>query len=224
MSNPERDIWDDIEAEYITTDISLRELADKHNVSYGTLRNKSMERGWSDRRKQYREDKIRKILETQKDEAQEVRDTIDALSERVCLLAARKSAVEMTEYHQGKKPMSQAEVSGHLHIIAKAQEVLYRRLGVPPPKTTIALTDEAAFGEYQKRLAIEMGIFIREGAIGVKIIEGGGDRDGDERLALGDGNGESTEGKYVELKLKPPEFDDEPEPENPNEGDESDEG
>lgn len=33
--------WDDIKTEYITTDIGTRPLAEKHNVSYSTLRKRA---------------------------------------------------------------------------------------------------------------------------------------------------------------------------------------
>lgn len=45
--------WDDIKTEYITTDIGTRPLAEKHNVSYSTLRKRAEREKWAQKRTQY---------------------------------------------------------------------------------------------------------------------------------------------------------------------------
>lgn len=44
--------WVAIRAEYISTQISTRDLAKKHGVSYSTLRKKSEKEGWTEARKE----------------------------------------------------------------------------------------------------------------------------------------------------------------------------
>ena len=43
--------WLSIKAEYISTDISTRALAEKHGVSYATLRRRAEKEHWADERK-----------------------------------------------------------------------------------------------------------------------------------------------------------------------------
>ena len=51
--------WGAIRAEYIAGGISQRDLADKHKLSYGTLRSRAYKEGWV----QTREDTVRKFNE-----------------------------------------------------------------------------------------------------------------------------------------------------------------
>ena len=47
--------WDSIRQEYITTNISIRALAQKHKVRTRTLSDKSSKEGWVQKRKDYKE-------------------------------------------------------------------------------------------------------------------------------------------------------------------------
>lgn len=45
--------WDEIKTEYITSDISSRDLAKKHGVPYSTLNNRMSRGKWAEQRKQH---------------------------------------------------------------------------------------------------------------------------------------------------------------------------
>lgn len=46
--------WLSIETEYITSDISLRKIADKYDVSFATVRHRSKTEEWVKKRKEYK--------------------------------------------------------------------------------------------------------------------------------------------------------------------------
>lgn len=54
--------WKTIETEYITTDISHRDLAAKHGVSRSTLGQRAKTDNWSDKRSQYRAKTVSKAV------------------------------------------------------------------------------------------------------------------------------------------------------------------
>lgn len=56
--------WKQIKAAYIAGGISLRELADKHGVSFSTIQKKSMEEKWGELRKKSRRKTEEKIIDS----------------------------------------------------------------------------------------------------------------------------------------------------------------
>ena len=56
--------WKRIKAEYIAGGITLRELSEKHEVSYSTIQKKSMEEKWGNLRKKSRRKVEEKIIDT----------------------------------------------------------------------------------------------------------------------------------------------------------------
>lgn len=55
--------WKKIRAEYVTTQISYRDLAEKWDVSFTTLSRRGTEEGWVRRRKEYEEKTLKKALQ-----------------------------------------------------------------------------------------------------------------------------------------------------------------
>ena len=55
--------WEKIKAEYITTDISVRDLAQKHGVHYTTIGKKASKEGWQTQRQQQTNTTLTKILQ-----------------------------------------------------------------------------------------------------------------------------------------------------------------
>ena len=79
--------WVKIRYEYITTNISYRELAAKHNVSFTTLSKRAKREGWADRRKN-NDDKVtakalEKFSEQEAERRQNIMDTANTLLDRV---------------------------------------------------------------------------------------------------------------------------------------------
>lgn len=56
--------WKHIRTEYIASETSLRELAEKYGVSFSTIQKKSMEEKWTDLRKKKRRRAEEKIIDT----------------------------------------------------------------------------------------------------------------------------------------------------------------
>lgn len=56
--------WNKIKHEYITTDIGTRPLAQKHGVSYNTLRNRAAAEHWAQAREQYKDRVVASATET----------------------------------------------------------------------------------------------------------------------------------------------------------------
>lgn len=55
--------WVKIEVEYISTDISLKKLAEKHSIPIGTIQDKSKKNKWSEKRDEFRCKTIEKALQ-----------------------------------------------------------------------------------------------------------------------------------------------------------------
>lgn len=54
--------WNRIKTEYITTDISLRKLAQKHGIRYATVQDRSKKEGWITLRDQHRTSTVSKSI------------------------------------------------------------------------------------------------------------------------------------------------------------------
>ena len=54
--------WDNIRTEYITSDLSLKDISDKYGVSQRLVNTKSAEQGWVDQRKKYNAKVVEKAV------------------------------------------------------------------------------------------------------------------------------------------------------------------
>ena len=54
--------WDNIRTEYITSDLSLKDISDKYGVSQRLVNTKSAEQGWVDQRKNYNAKVVEKAV------------------------------------------------------------------------------------------------------------------------------------------------------------------
>lgn len=63
--------WETIQSEYVTTNVSQKELAEKHGVSVGTLRYRCAVERWGDQRRQHRDRIMEKTSERLSDAAAE---------------------------------------------------------------------------------------------------------------------------------------------------------
>ena len=61
MPRPKYD-WDNIRTEYITSDLSLKDISDKYGVSQRLVNTKSAEQGWVEQRKKYNAKVVEKAV------------------------------------------------------------------------------------------------------------------------------------------------------------------
>lgn len=100
--------WQKIKTEYITTDISLRKLAEKYGIRYATVQDRSKKEEWITLRDQHRTSTVSKILEcdtAQKvSRAENLNKAADLLLERVVALVSNGDPLDMDT--QGMKHIS----------------------------------------------------------------------------------------------------------------------
>ena len=54
--------WDKLRTEYITSDLSLKDISDKYGVSQRLVNTKSAEQGWVEQRKKYNAKVVEKAV------------------------------------------------------------------------------------------------------------------------------------------------------------------
>ena len=92
--------WEKIKAEYITTEVSVRDLAQKYGVHYTTIGKKASKEDWQELRQQQTNTTLTKILtaDTEKkvDRATRLKTVADKLLERVEDLVANDDRLTAT--------------------------------------------------------------------------------------------------------------------------------
>lgn len=104
--------WDDIKTEYITTDIGTRPLAEKHNVSYSTLRKRAAREQWAQERAQFRTQRGADRVQAQREiEYQEYKSLLEAaglLSSKLCSAVAQLTDADIIKDKRGLKSLTGA--------------------------------------------------------------------------------------------------------------------
>jgi hypothetical protein len=98
--------WKRIKAQYIAGGVSLRELSEKHGVSFSTIQKKSMEEKWSDLRKRQGRKTEEKLIEAVSNE--EVKKAVDIIDVADKLLAKATELMEMPLTTQSFKQLTSA--------------------------------------------------------------------------------------------------------------------
>ena len=98
--------WKRIKAQYIAGGVSLRELSEKHGVSFSTIQKKSMEEKWSDLRKKQGRKTEEKLIEAVSD--QEVKKAVDIIDVADKLLEKASELMEMPLTTQSFKQLTSA--------------------------------------------------------------------------------------------------------------------
>lgn len=84
MKKPKEPNWAKIETEYVTTDISQRKLAEKHGISYNTIKKKSAVGGWVEKKNEHHRNVTAKAMSAIADaQARDLSDLITAADEAV---------------------------------------------------------------------------------------------------------------------------------------------
>ncbi len=94
------DKWELIRTEYITTDISMRQLARKHDVTFSALSKRAVRGQWKELREQHGNAVDNAILdahtEIKVDEYKSLLRAAGVLSEKLCAIAENVDAEELT--------------------------------------------------------------------------------------------------------------------------------
>lgn len=102
MAELTKAMWEKLKREYITTDISLRGLAQKYGVSSTSCQKKCREDGWVKAREDYYADITRKSLDRMAaHEAKRTADVVDRIADK--LLAKIERSVDELEIFQVEK-------------------------------------------------------------------------------------------------------------------------
>ena len=91
--------WAKIKAEYITTEISYRKLAQKYGLRYGTIQARAKEEGWIEARNRYRIELESKIIDSISDQqvsdAQLLHSTARKLLENINKVLEHRNALRI---------------------------------------------------------------------------------------------------------------------------------
>lgn len=116
--------WEKIKAEYITTDISVRDLAQKHGVHYTTIGKKASKEGWQELRQQQTNTTLTKILtavsDQKVDRATKLYDATDELLDKI---VAGISSVDVVSPTAAKNYSDALKNIKEIHMIRSAEDV-----------------------------------------------------------------------------------------------------
>lgn len=116
--------WEKIKAEYITTDISVRDLAQKHGVHYTTIGKKASKEGWQELRQQQTNTTLTKILtavsDQKVDRATKLYDATDELLDKI---VAGISSVAVVSPTAAKNYSDALKNIKEIHMIRSAEDV-----------------------------------------------------------------------------------------------------
>lgn len=150
--------WEAIERDYITSNLTYRELARNYKVSESRLNVVGAKRKWKIKRKEYREGVMEETIAERKRTAVYEKAEFDSKTERVCDIAASLIASKLTTLHnesqeaRGKELSTETVMEG-LVAMKAAQDIKYRVLGVPPPRSLSSIDEEKAHNYFLERLA-----------------------------------------------------------------------
>ena len=187
--------WDEIENEYVTGNLSYRELAEKYNkVSEHRIQKVGRTRKWVKKRREYRDSLNAEVRDEKKKNTVLEKSRFDELTTRVCDTVAASMAKLSTKEYDGKT-LTPARASEILAASQKAQDVKYRALGIPPPKTQSQVDEEAAYLHYQSELA-KAEVQIEEDILTgkIKVI----------KRAKGNGRPELNSNDFIEIEIEEP--------------------
>lgn len=120
--------WEKIKAEYITTDISVRDLAQKYGVHYTTVGKKASKEGWQTQRQQQTNTTLTKILqadtEQKVDRATKLYNAADDLLEKIMAGISIASVVTPTAAKNYSDALKNIK---DIHMIRSAEDIEEQR-------------------------------------------------------------------------------------------------
>jgi hypothetical protein len=116
--------WEKIKAEYITTDISVRDLAQKHGVHYTTIGKKASKEGWQTQRQQQTNTTLTKILqadtEQKVDRATKLYSAADELLNKIVAGISSEGIVSATAAKNYSEALRNIK---DIHMIRSAEDI-----------------------------------------------------------------------------------------------------
>lgn len=116
--------WEKIKAEYITTDISVRDLAQKHGVHYTTIGKKASKEGWQTQRQQQTNTTLTKILqadtELKVDRATKLYSAADELLNKIVAGISSEGIVSATAAKNYSEALRNIK---EIHMIRSAEDI-----------------------------------------------------------------------------------------------------
>lgn len=105
--------WNKIRIEYITTNASYRELADKYGVSRVAIGNRGKKEGWVEQRRQHLAKTLSKTLDKDSNKKSDKLSEISAVAEEI-LKKVKTAATEITTEVVVANPQSLRHLTGAL--------------------------------------------------------------------------------------------------------------
>lgn len=164
--------WEEMEQKYVTGKLTYKELAREYKVSEHRVNVNGSNRSWQKKRKEYREGLCKQVIEETKKSTVLERSAFDELTTRVCDASAASMAARATKDFKAED-LTPAKAEAMLTVTCKAQEIKYRALGIPPPKTQAQVDAKEAFKHYQEKLAEAMARLSETGTV-IKPSKGNG--------------------------------------------------
>lgn len=134
--------WTEIKTEYIATDLSIRELAEKHGCSYYTLRNKCHQGGWAKLKEERKAESVRKIVQlASDDQANRMRRLLD-VSDKLLAQVER----EIDGLSKTKNPISKSDYKALASTIKDIKDIqsIKSKLDIEEQKARIEILKRQA--------------------------------------------------------------------------------
>ena len=144
MAGKDKYSWKSIEADYVTNNVSLEEIAARYNISAPVVRRKAAKLEWSSKRLQYKDGQLAKAKTVKLDVSVFDKAKFDAMSESVCDLivavAYNEFARMVNESRESRVSIDARDMGEIAKAVKAAQDIKYRALGIAPPKQSIEYT------------------------------------------------------------------------------------
>ena len=155
--------WNKIKTEYITFDISYRDIAEKYNVPFPTLSERAIREKWVELKKQYHNEMITKLIaEAGESEAEAIirmkkkeRKQFDKMDTIIWRAISEKKKDENGKIIPGeyviKGELSPIDVDRFMSAHLKLQTMIYKNYGIAD-KHDIGLTGNSEYDKQRKRI------------------------------------------------------------------------
>lgn len=138
MATKKRVNWAAFEAEYVTSNTSIEELAPKYDVHPANARMESAKREWTAKRQQFRERMLEQANKKKLTETVLEKIHFDMICEQGCDIAVAAILRAIVDYVNNNGGVIDSQEMVNMAKAMQAwQDIKYRSLGIAPPKQTI---------------------------------------------------------------------------------------
>ena len=190
--------WVAIGADYVSGEESLRQIAEKYEVSFRMVSLVSSRDKWNERRKKQREEISAKVdsknLKTKVFE----RAKFDSMTQRSCDVIVAMTAVELTTAWEEKRIVPLGDRIKMIAAVRDALDVKYKTLNIGPPKQQIRIENAESFADKFEHSVDEIMKQLEEAnkagvVIGVQAAQSDRESGGNGKKHLDDFESESDE-------------------------------